>query len=232
VGSPGYTTTINGTLTIEYDGSAPAPADLLETKGPLSLGATSALVIQAVGSPLQGAFYWIATTTARSGTFASVTGIPAGYQLVYTNSGAYLVSSIYQAWFSSHFPGITDPAIIGPTADPDGDQLDNMTENLFGTDPSAWNQGLRPVSGTVDSLTFRHSHADAPVPYFTESYEWSVDLTNWHASGQTAAGVTVNCAANIVQDNPSPEPDVVEVVASVTGEPASRVFLRHKTFSP
>jgi hypothetical protein len=107
-----------------------------------------------------------------------------------------------------------------------------MTENLFGTDPSAWNQGLRPVSGTVDSLTFRHSHADAPVPYFTESYEWSVDLTNWHASGQTAAGVTVNCAANIVQDNPSPEPDVVEVVASVTGEPASRVFLRHKTFSP
>ncbi len=90
VGSPDLTTTIIGTLRIEYDGSAPLPLDLLAAKGPLIVGISSTLALEGLGGPLGGAVHVIATTPARSGTFANVTGLPAGYELAYSGTAIYL----------------------------------------------------------------------------------------------------------------------------------------------
>lgn len=231
VGSTNLTTTINGTLSVEYDGSAPLPIDLLAANGPLTLGVSSALVFESAGSPLGGAVHVIATTTARSGTFANVTGLPTGYELAYSNTAIYLIHTDYKSWIAGHFPGITDLAIVGPGADPDGDELANMTENLLGTNPTAGNRGLEVVSTSMNSLTFHHSRADAAFQSFTGSYEWSPDLMNWNSPGETAGGVTVNLAASVWQDNPPPNSDIMQVVVSVTGGDASTIFVRHKTTS-
>lgn len=232
VGSVNRTATINGTLRIEYDSSAPVSIDLLAANGPLALGASSALILESVGRPLGGAVHPIATTTARSGTFASITGLPAGYALAYSDTAIYLIDSDYQSWISSHHPGSTDLTVVGPGADPDGDDLDNMTERLLGTDPASFSHGLELVSSTSTSLTFRHSRTDAPVPYFTGTYEWSLDLTNWNASGATVNDITVNITSDVWQDNPSPSSDLMQVVASVSGGSAAKVFVRHKTTTP
>ncbi len=107
-----------------------------------------------------------------------------------------------------------------------------MTENLLGTNPAAGNRGLEVISTGTNSLTFHHGRADASFQSFTGSYEWSPDLMNWYSHGATAGGVTVNFAASVWQDNPPPNSDIMQVVVSVTGGAASKIFVRHKTTSP
>ena len=239
LGSSGKTTTINGTLRVQYNGAASPAIDTLVANGPLTLGTLSTLDFAAAGSSLAGPAYVIASYVTLTGTFGTVTNLPPGYQLVYnynngvnSNNIALVQLPPYQFWISQFYPGVSDPTIIGPGADPDHDGISNMLESQLGTNPSVSSPGLVAVSATGNSLTLRHSRADVPVPGVTLTYQWSTDLASWNDSGTTAGGVTVTITPSVLTDNPSPANDVIQVVATVTGGSASGLFVRIKTTTP
>ena len=71
---------------------------------------------------------------------------PAGYSGPDTSTEWFTVSDVihfrvgperdlYTPWAGEHFPGITDPAVSGMMADPDGDGMKNVYEFVFGADP-------------------------------------------------------------------------------------------------
>jgi hypothetical protein len=66
--------------------------------------------------------------------------------------------------FSSWIAGFQVGGLTGPNDDFDNDGLDNMVENILGSDPSVGNAGLNTVSGTPNSVTFQHTLADSPPP--------------------------------------------------------------------
>jgi autotransporter-associated beta strand protein len=76
--------------------------------------------------------------------------LAAGNEWTFTESTGLLevapISDPFVAWIDSFFPGETNPAIIGKTADPDNDGVDNITEFALNGDPnSGANNGLTAV---------------------------------------------------------------------------------------
>ncbi len=67
--------------------------------------------------------------------------IAAGNEWTFTESTGLLevavVSDPFVAWIDSFFPGETNPAIIGKTADPDNDGSDNLAEFAFNGNPKS-----------------------------------------------------------------------------------------------
>lgn len=235
------TTTINGTLRIETDGSAATPTDMLTASGPLALGTASIIDFDSTGTPLTAPVYVIATYEgALTGTFATVTDLPAGYSLVYNYDNGVTTGNIalvkaadpYAAWIATFYPGVTDPAIVGLKADPDHDGIANIIENQFGTSPGASSPGLVHVSSTGNSVIFQHTRADSPLAGYTTGYEWSADLAAWHPSGASSGGTTVTITPSVFTDNASPASDVIRVVATATSGAASSLFVRFKVAAP
>lgn len=72
-----------------------------------------------------------------------------GNEWTFTESSGLLEVAIgdpFVAWIDSFFPGETSPAIIGKTADPDNDGVDNLTEfALNGNPANGSNNGLTAV---------------------------------------------------------------------------------------
>lgn len=229
-GASGRTTTINGTLRIKGAGSA---TDALKATGPLTLGTNSQLEFTLIGAPLTAPAYVIATYATLNGTFGSVTGLPAGYSVVYDYNDGFSLNNIalvkvetYAEWIGGFYPGETDPLIIGPNADPDGDGIPNLVENYLGTSPKVPSAGLTQVSVVANSLFCRHSRADAPLTGYTASYQWSTDLAAWHPSDATADGVTVTIGSFVAVDNPPPQNDEIQVIATVLSGNAPKLFVR------
>lgn len=55
----------------------------------------------------------------------------------------------FDQWLEQQFPGIDDPAQIGPGADPDGDNIPNLVEFAFGLSPMAIDPDFAPLKGAV-----------------------------------------------------------------------------------
>ena len=184
--------------------------------------------------------YVIATYATLTGTFATVTDLPAGYALNYafndgvtsTNIALVKTATPYELWIGGYYPGESNPAIVGPAADPDMDGLKNLLENHLGTSPKTSSVGLTQVSANGTSVTFEHSRADAPLASSTPAYEWSTDLGVWSASGDTLGGVKVTISPTVLTDNPSPANDVMQVVATINSGTAPMLFVRMKITQP
>ena len=116
--------------------------------------------------------------------------------------------------------------LVGFSDDFDKDGLANALENILGSSPAVPNQGLSAVSVSAGILKFRHTLAAeaAIADDLSFEYEWSADLTNWQASGVAAGGTNVTFGAPVVITPGTP--DLVEVSATVTGTPASKIFAR------
>lgn len=149
-------TTISGIYACEIDGAA---ADKLVVNGALNLGAaTDTLVITTLGGGATQPAYVIASYTSLTGTFAPVS-LP-GYTLVYnyndgiSSNNIALVASVataYSGWIAGFYPGETNPAIIGATADPDGDGTKNFAEFALDGNPLS-GASPRKVVGKVASV--------------------------------------------------------------------------------
>ena len=72
-----------------------------------------------------GSNKWTKTVGSKKYTFDEATGV--------LTLG---VSASYASWIDGFFPGETDPAIIGATADPDNDGIPNAVEMVLGGNPA------------------------------------------------------------------------------------------------
>ena len=130
-------------------------------------------------------------------------------------------STQFSDWIDTHFPGETDPAIIGLDADPDGDRLPNGLEAWFGTDPGAFNVGLVGLANDGLTTTYEHPQNETPPSDLSGFYEWSSDLDDWYACDGVngpPGGPTVTVGTTTVAGTTT--------VTTTASESLERLFLR------
>jgi autotransporter-associated beta strand protein len=176
-----------------------------------------------------------ATSSLRFGTnssgltatqLASITA--SGYTNFALDASGYLTADVDGGGdtFADWIDGFSVGGQTGINGDFDNDGLDNAVENLMGTSPEVFNQGLTMVSATGGNLKFRHTLSTTPASDLTGAYEWSVNLSNWNADGATSGGTTVSFGAPVIITPGTP--NLVEVTATVSGTPSSKIFARFK----
>jgi methionine-rich copper-binding protein CopC len=112
--------------------------------------------------------------------------------------------------------------------DPDGDGIDNGVENFFGTNPSAFTQGLIAESKSGNTFTFTHPQNASPATDITASYRWSMDLATFHLGGATSGGTTVI----LTTEANTPSPGFTRVTATATGTLPARLFVDVRVTGP
>lgn len=190
-----------------------------------------------VGSTLPTGLTLDSTTGILSGLIA--TSNPAGDYLIVIERYNSLGESVSQSytltlsagsgntfalWMSNYPVG----SLNGFQADPDSDGIPNGLENYLGTLPNAMSEGLTRVSTTTGPLVFRHSLSNTPATDLSTSYEWSTNLTNWHPSGAEESGTVVVITTQTIEDANAPANDLIEVIATPSGTPKARLFVRLK----
>jgi hypothetical protein len=142
------------------------------------------------------------------------------------------VPSSFKDWQQRYWPDTTDLAIIGATADPDRDGINNLLEYALDSDPTAANDSALPEIGSdifegrrYLTLTFRRRTDDPTLNYeVVGSEDLSAPLSGWAIQSRT---ITVN------QDGLPPGMERVKVSDSVAIEsgPVHR-YLRLRVTKP
>jgi fibronectin-binding autotransporter adhesin len=190
-------TTITGTYAGEIDG---ANEDTLVVTGNLDLtGAT--LNVSVLNAPTLSTYVIASFTGTRTGTFATVTGLPAGYSVAYNDGAGQVVitnaaGDAYGTWASAN--GISG---AGGNVDSDGDGISNGIEFVLGGDPSGPNSNSNPLLPTVTvdatymNFTFRRTDESLAynprVQYGTGLATWT-DAVNGLPGGTPVVIVTEN----------------------------------------
>ena len=170
-----------------------------------------------------GYYVQIAATAVKNTSNQSFVGITGATSWNFTTVAG---GTNYASWIGGYFTGESDENIVGFTADPDNDGIDNGLEALFGSAPDSVNTtGISQLVKSGDTFTFRYPQAKTLPTGMSAGYEWSVDLANWNASGATAGGLTVTIADSVV-DSGDPVVDIHEVTATVTAGTTTTLFVR------
>jgi autotransporter-associated beta strand protein len=182
--------TLSGTLDIELNATT---TDRLTVGGSLNLsGAT--LEISELAAAAQPV-YVIASYGLLTGTFASVTGLPAGYSVDYNYNSLNQIALVaggdaYGSWESANGIGGA-----GPDVDSDKDGIPNGIEFVIGGDPSepgSASNALLPtvtVDATYLNFVFRRTDASADYDPFVE---YGSNLSGWTEAAAGVDGVVVN----------------------------------------
>jgi autotransporter-associated beta strand protein len=192
-------TTLAGTYACEIDG---ANSDLLAVTGDLTLGAGSTLAITTLGGGATQATYVVATYTGvRNGSFATVSGLPAGYSVVYNDTAKQVEVTSASANGYGDWETANGIAGAGSNTDSDGDGIPNGIEFVIGGDPSgpgsASNSLLEPVAVDATYLTYVFRRSDASAAY--DPYvEYGSNLTGWT---EATAGEPVLNPVLVSEDN-------------------------------
>ncbi len=59
--------------------------------------------------------------------------------------------SPFGSWVASSFPGVADPNVVGPGADPDQDGIPNLVEFAFGLNPANRDPAFAPLKASLSS---------------------------------------------------------------------------------
>ncbi len=91
--------------------------------------------------------------------------------------------STFGSWMAAKFPGVTDPNVIGLSADADNDRIPNFVEYAFGLNPAAPDAGFAPLKATQDPndpaqgiFEFVRPKGLPGVTYLIQA---STSLSNW-----------------------------------------------------
>ena len=105
-----------------------------------------------------------------------------GNSFIRVDLGAYEgpLYSAYSWWIIGYFPGETDPAIIGPAADPGGNGLNNALSFVTNTSPLS-TQPVQPFAGWTngDDQWFGIMEGNFGWEEFETYLEYSFDLENF-----------------------------------------------------
>lgn len=134
----------------------------------------------------------------------------------------------FEDWIAS-FPNAS-PA-RGFHDDPDHDQISNGIENFLGTDPTQPNPLPAITANTSTSaLTFRHTRNLTPAASLNVTYQWSDNLSDWFASGQSSpTGSSAQITSEVIPSIPQTGREWVEVTITPTGIPAHSLYARIHT---
>jgi hypothetical protein len=130
----------------------------------------------------------------------SAKAVPAGYSGPYTSTEWFTVSDVipvvvggasgddlHASWTAAHFPGETDPQVIGGEADPDQDGLPNALEFAIGADPTTPDPALAPAMiMEADSVRLRFRLRDDLGGKVHYRVLQSTDLQAWSPVPATA----------------------------------------------
>lgn len=121
-----------------------------------------------------------------------------------------------------------------PGADSDGDGISNALEYYMGStaDNAGSTAGFEVTAAERGSLTVRFPRLKAASD-INAAIQWSTDLSNWHASGDSNGTQTATIDAQVVSPAEQ-DPETVEAEVSITnGVLPEKVFLRlHITDAP
>jgi hypothetical protein len=125
--------------------------------------------------------------------------------------------------FTTWISGFDVGGQTGLGDDPDGDGIGNGVENFFGTEPDTFSQGLIAGASNPGAGTFTFTHPQGTLAGdLTAAYQWSKDLSTFHADGTNGDGTSVVFTVN--PDTPSP--GTTTVTATVTGAATAKLFVR------
>ncbi len=212
VGSSDGSNSATYTLKQTVGGSATATTPVLNYQD----GSLDVAYFDVTGFSVGDTFVVTSTTSESNSVFSASFEQVIGITF---DTGAIATDDTFSDWISG-FTGLGAFTAFGDDADDDG--IDNGVEAFFGTAPNAPNAGIAAVSFSGSSLTFTHPEADPKLSDVTGSYEWSLDLSVWNASGDDVGGTIVTIGA--VQN--TPESGTTTVTATVTGTEPGKVFVR------
>jgi autotransporter-associated beta strand protein len=214
-----------GGLAVVVNGTNPVK---LTVNGDVTLNNTSTLSVSTQGVGFNQPSYVILEYT---GTLSGTLVPQDGYLIEHNESLKQLILTVdpnyttpYQAWIDSYFPGSTDPAVIGVSADPDWDGLKNSLEYVLGTAPNSGSQTSLPESQKIGSnLVFTFDQVvEAINAGFVPTVEYSPSLAAGSWSTATV-GMT-----SVVNEGST---DAVTVTIPIPGG-ATKLFARLKVTTP
>jgi autotransporter-associated beta strand protein len=230
----GITKDGEGTLVLSAGNSYTGDTTVLQ--GTLILGngtnnsnlANEADVSVAIGATLQLNF--TGSDTIDELTLGGVAKSPGTYNAA--NSGGFItgtgslivqngpISDPFASWMGGYFPGETDPLIIGATADPDNDGLDNLLEYVLnGGNPSVSNPGILPTlnaAGTDFIFTF-FRRADATGT--NQEFQYGSNLSGW-------ANVPITDGGQVAITPNNPSAGIDRVIVTIPKGTNTKLFGR------
>lgn len=233
----------SGKLAIEVDG---ATADRLDLTGSGVIDITSLnLDITTLGGgTTEPAYVIVDSASAVTGAaFASVTGLPSGYTLVYnyndgvdSNNIALVSGSVdpFTTWATTTHGLSGGDAAAG--ADPDNDGLDNAIEFILGgqpnpANPNASSSALAPTSVLDPSnlvFTYRRTDLAMTQPGITVNVQYGSDLTGWTTAVHGVSSVSIT----VTNDGFGTGVDKVDVSIPRSLAVGSKLFARLNSVIP
>ncbi len=137
----------------------------------------------------------------------------------------------YNSWIGGYFPGASDPATIGPAADPDGDGANNATEFLLGGNPALPGDSGKITTRTeLGNLILSFLRADQAIGALGVYVQLGDDLMTWSAASEIVIGAdTASSGAGVVITDQGTS-DLVEISIPMT--PGLRRFARLRLTLP
>lgn len=187
-------TTLAGKYVCQLDSDK---SDTLAVTGDLNLTGSSLMLNQTSSQNPTPELFTIATYTGGlTGRFGSVSGMPAGFTLLYDAAGKRIIitPAIFDKWVQG-FTGLSDST---PNGDPDGDGIPNLIEFVLAGNPGSGDHGIQEAPELNGSnLLFRYKRSDASVNTTSQTVQWSSGIGLWNdipvpASGSANVSVSAN----------------------------------------
>jgi cyclophilin family peptidyl-prolyl cis-trans isomerase len=184
------------TQTITFTG----PADQPFGSTPLTLNATATSGLPVTFAITQGPATLAGNTLtlAGAGTITLTASQPGNtnYAAASDVVRSFVVTGNFASFQLTHFTveELANPAISGPTADPDGDGLANLLEYALGLAPKTANaSGLPEVAASAGEWTYTYTRPSDRAD-ITYAVERSTDLTSWTTADVTHELVSTDAA--------------------------------------
>ncbi len=160
--------------------------------------------------------------------FASVSGLPAGYAVVYDNTlhQIRIEGTPPAAGYDAFADTITDVTKRGELDDADSDGISNLIEYAIAGNPNLPNRQILPAfAATATNAVFTFKRSDDSENDTTQIFQWSTDLQTWNdvALGAATAGIVS------VVENESAADDITVTITKGTN---TKIFGRVKIDKP